>query len=503
MKKIYAFLMMAAALAACMQMEQPVPVEEQEKPQEQEEAVQTYTMTVEATKSGDKDTKALSLDGKTLSATWAQGERVTVRNVTKSTDLGGYLEAQSSGSSTTLKGDLTGTIEPNDKLVLKFLSPDYSSQDGTLKYIAAHCDYAESNEITVTVVSGNRITASDATFTNQQAIIKFTLKDKGNNDAAISASAFTITDGTSTVSLTDIPAATYTANEASNVLYVAFPAAGTAKTINLTATVGNVTYTYSRPGVTFQHGQYYEVTVKMAPAGAIPGVFSVDGTKKVYFSKGNLQATWNGSAWTWAFAEHQWDYIGAEAGNTRISGNGALSSNGTVDLFGWSTAATTLGIHNATDDSVYYGDFADWGDNENVKAGIGTGWSTLTYLEWQYLFSTRTVNGGLGAGHSYTLGQSVNGTLGVVIYPDNYTGSTYAGSNWASFEAAGCVFLPAAGRRDGNKVDDSGYEGDYWSASCENSYAARFVRFSSNELLFTYDLYRHYGLSVRLVHNAN
>lgn len=501
MKKIYAFLMMAATMVACMQMEQPAPVEEQETPKEQEQTVQTYTMTVEATKSGDKDTKALSLDGKTLSATWAQGERVTVRNVTKSTDLGGYLEAQSSGSSTTLKGDLTGTIEPNDKLILKFLSPDYSSQDGTLEYIAAHCDYAESNEITVTVVSGNRITASDATFTNQQAIIKFTLKDKGNNDAAISASAFTITDGTSTVSLTDIPAATYTANEASNVLYVAFPAAGTAKTINLTATVGTSIYTYEKTGVTFANSQYYEITVKMTPAGAIPGVFSVDGTKKVYFSKGNLQATYNGGAWSWAFAEHQWDYIGAEAGNTSISGNGALSSNGTVDLFGWSTAATTLGIHNAQNYADYSGVFADWGSNANVQAGIGTGWHMLSRGEWNYLFNSRNVNGGTG----YTLGQSVNDVLGVVIYPDNYTGSTYTtGSNWATFEAAGCVFLPAAGYREGTSVTEAGTSGRYWAETSDDDSSAHYVYFTVNGLYINnMTMSRDSGLSVRLVRNAN
>jgi len=31
------------------------------------------------------------------------------------------------------------------------------------------------------------------------------------------------------------------------------------------------------------------------------GVFSVSSTKQVVFSQGNLQATYNGSAWSWAF----------------------------------------------------------------------------------------------------------------------------------------------------------------------------------------------------------
>ena len=57
------------------------------------------------------------------------------------------------------------------------------------------------------------------------------------------------------------------------------------------------------------------------------------------------------------------------------------------------------------------------------------------------------------SGDSYTLGQSVNSKTGIVIYPDNYTGSVYSGSDWTTFEAAGCVFLPAAGYRNGSNLD--------------------------------------------------
>ena len=60
MKKIYAFLMMASALAACTREEQPRTVEEP--------SAQTYTLTVEARKG--TDTKALTLTDKTLNATW-------------------------------------------------------------------------------------------------------------------------------------------------------------------------------------------------------------------------------------------------------------------------------------------------------------------------------------------------------------------------------------------------------------------------------------------------
>ena len=149
-----------------------------------------YIMTVNASKGGDATTRALSLDNKTLNATWAAGEQVTVYNVTKSAALGGYLEAQSAGASTTLKGSLTGTVEAGDELRLSFLNPVYSAQNGTLAYIAANCDYAKATVTVASVDGGNITTAAAANFANQQAIVKFTLKDKDNN--LLNASSLTI-----------------------------------------------------------------------------------------------------------------------------------------------------------------------------------------------------------------------------------------------------------------------------------------------------------------------
>lgn len=40
-----------------------------------------------------------------------------------------------------------------------------------------------------------------------------------------------------------------------------------------------------------------------AQKNLLDGVFSVSATKKVSFAQGNLQATYNGSNWSWAFAE--------------------------------------------------------------------------------------------------------------------------------------------------------------------------------------------------------
>ena len=255
-----ALLMAGAAFAACSGDEESLTPNP--SPNGDGNGQQVYTMTIQASKgddsAGSRKTRALSLDGKTLNATWAEGEKVTVYNVTKSADLEGYLEAKSSGASTTLKGTLTGTIENGDVLKLKFLSPSYTSQNGTLAYIAANCDYAEA-EVTVSMISNGNITITEdyADFQNQQAIVKFTLKDKAT-DTAISATQLVVNDGTTNYTVT--PAS------ATNVIYVAIPATST---VNLNATVGGLTYSYEKTGAGLLAGKYYEITVKMSPRLAV------------------------------------------------------------------------------------------------------------------------------------------------------------------------------------------------------------------------------------------
>ena len=259
-------------------------------------------------------------------------------------------------------------------------------------------------------------------------------------------------------------------------------------------------------------GKIYNITRNAIP-GALVGKFSVSSTDKVYFSKGNLQATYDGSNWTWAFAANQWDYIGNAAGNTMVTATSPfISENATVDLFGWVGASSNwadnvnqYGItsSSATNNKNGYGNVADETLKSDWGTLIGSGWRTLSMAEWTYLLATRTVNGGKGADKSYTLNQSVNGKKGMVIYPDNYTGAVYSGDNWASFEAAGCVFLPAAGWRDGttikNSINDRGY---YWSTTPSNATAAKRMFFAGG-LELNGDNSRAFGFSVRLVYNAN
>lgn len=257
--------------------------------------------------------------------------------------------------------------------------------------------------------------------------------------------------------------------------------------------------------------------------GLLAGKFSISATKQVRFSQGNLQ--YQASSGTWRFAENQYDYVGDAAGNTTSTGRDTQAD--WIDLFGWGTAghSFTSGYGEfyqpwATDDTDakkygptgtsngLYDDYVqgDWGTNAISNGGntANIGWRTLTTGEWAYLFSSRNVNGGTGSGHSYTYGKSVKGKLGIVIYPDGYEGAEYAGDDWATFEAAGCVFLPSAGRRsDKTSVYESGTYGYYWSSSPgSNEMYAHNICFTSSDLALANVYSRCDGLSVRLVYDV-
>ena len=225
--------------------------------------------------------------------------------------------------------------------------------------------------------------------------------------------------------------------------------------------------------------------------GALSGKFSVTAIRQVRFSKGNLQATYDGSKYTWGFAANQYDYIGDAAGNTTID---SQTSGAVVDLFGWSTSATNFGISTSEYDADYSGDFVDWGKNIDNK---GT-WRTLSNDEWTYLFKTRP-----NASKLYKYGVTVCGkTNCVIIAPDGYTetiAASYDTTTWPVAEAAGLVCLPAAGSRDGSNVRYVGDDGYYWSSSAGGSSHAYLVYLDSSNVSPGYYGFRYNGGSVRLI----
>lgn len=304
------------------------------------------------------------------------------------------------------------------------------------------------------------------------------------------------------------------------------------------------------------------VTVKFP--GLLAGKFSVSATKQVQFSQGNLQATYNGTSWSWAFAENQWDYIGNAEGNTKVSTTSPFvadytGSSTTVDLFGWVGASSIwtgeaqYGI--TSDDNFYlgYGN-KNGSEGETLKSDWGTlpitnggntanyGWRTLTIAEWAWIFGDQyTANPGINCRVS---GSTANGTSdarftfatintddtpvnGLIIFPDGVTianGEATSWGNinaqlasidwanstkcttaqWTALAAKGCVFLPAAGERGGTTVSSSGTTGRYWSSSPNGSdkAAALYLLFHWNAFAPINSNSRHAGCSVRLVYDA-
>lgn len=192
---------------------------------------------------------------------------------------------------------------------------------------------------------------------------------------------------------------------------------------------------------------------------SVKGAFSVSPITRVSFSQGNLQQDGE----TWKFATNQYD-------------NGGL--------FTWNSESRTIG---------------------------GATWRMMTSTEWDYLLFGRS-------GPRFAKARLMDEHQGVILLPDHYvhpaglaaiegvneTGNVswnankYTAAEWARMEAAGAVFLPAAGYSGGA----SGAQGYYWSSSPYNNQAYRFY-FSETELTASNAQDQTYGCSVRLVKEAN
>lgn len=290
-------------------------------------------------------------------------------------------------------------------------------------------------------------------------------------------------------------------------------------------------------------GKIYNITRNAIP-GALVGKFSVNSTDKVYFSKGNLQYT--KSTGKWSFMDHQYSTV--ETLNQNVGDD--YASQDVVSLFGWGTSGWNNGntyyqpyntahvnssskgySYGPTDGSAYTYNLtgtyanADWGHNAISNGGnTADTWRTLTKDEWTYLFNTRsasTVNGTTNA--RYAKAYLFGTTHGVIIFPDVYThpagvtaptginatsytswdGNRYTATDWAKMEAAGCVFLPAAGWRDATTIRKVNEYVRYWTSTYYNAGFANNVGIAESSMNPADYNQKNYGYSVRLVHDAN
>lgn len=286
-------------------------------------------------------------------------------------------------------------------------------------------------------------------------------------------------------------------------------------------------YAVYKEWVVIEKGERAQVKadLRMAPDGAVAGLFSVSEGQQVYFSTGNLQ--YRASTKTWRFAENQWDYVGYA--NLSIS----ETCDDWIDLFGWGTSGYAHGavcyqpwsISTNLSDYSSYGknkhnkndryDKTDWGCNAISNGGnVENTWRTLTFEEWEYVFWGRKTPSGIHYAKA-----RVNNVNGVILLPDDWNSSYYSFSSvnnrraeyvtniisltqWNILEHYGAVFLPAAGNRHGTIVNGVGSNGYYWSASYSGSYSAWDLDFYISDLNTGYGNGRDTGFSVRLVRSA-
>lgn len=377
----------------------------------------------------------------------------------------------------------------------------YNEQDGTLATLASKFDYCTFTG------AWNEGKLPTADLTNELFVCEFTLKYGGAS----------INDKVTAMTISDNATHNYYVNidrtPSSDPIYVAIIPTSN-NDINYTAIADGKVYTKSVKGKTYAAGTMRPIILNMDQNNdLLPGLFSVSASKKAYFAKGNLRYV----SGTWSFFDHQYDYYNAYNENNWdkfcwVGASGALNSE--PDKWGISTSIANSDFGTNADDNLK----SDWGYR------IGTDWRTPTNDEWTYLLKTRD-----GATSKFGFA-TVNGVYGIIILPDafvdpkrnmnedtddfvgkdtnnyGYDRNVYNSAGWALMEAAGAVFLPAAGDRLGVDFYGAGTEGYYWSStaapttSYSNAYLMRFV---SNSLsIGNNTLSRGYGLSVRLVRDA-
>jgi len=228
------------------------------------------------------------------------------------------------------------------------------------------------------------------------------------------------------------------------------------------ASVGiSMAFTIERSAVTVVQTAGAEVSTASC---LVPGIFTVASGKQVCFSKGNLYTESD----TRHLQGNQYGYV-----------NSTATSGTTFDKYAQTVATGYDGTSESTIDSY------------TAK------WYVLSRNEWKYLLNVNSnsasdvgkrsgVVGTVNSTAAYFMKCKMNSINGLVIFPDGFAwnettmGTVPATSNlnawtgnytdtrtleqWTAMEAAGCVFLPAAG----HSVGSMGTDGSYWSSTSGN-----------------------------------
>ena len=256
--------------------------------------------------------------------------------------------------------------------------------------------------------------------------------------------------------------------------------------------------------------------------------FSVSANKKVYFSRGNLVASFSTNSFAdgWSFHNTQFDEIDGPLAvnglgqiqsyhqqsntnsNNPVNENGLIFSSGksSGDRFTWGyfdqIKLTTSEYLNVNENLTKTAAVAkDWGCVFTESSPEGGNWRTLSADEWNYLFNgPSNVRGDkrfLRVKLNNCLVETGEPYFGVFVFPDHYSGSDLSGSysfnsvtgnpviiDYSNADVvkmlnAGAVYLPCVGYRYKERYYDylcynintyiGGGIGYYWSSSCTDS----------------------------------
>lgn len=238
---------------------------------ERADAPRFYNVTLTASM-GDAETRALSVDGNVITATFAKNDEVVV--VKANGTSVGTLRAESGGTSTTtLSGTISGTFTENEVLTLRYRSAtaNYDGQNGTLAGIATGQDYAEGT-LKVINPSTNPLTfeSNSVTLSAKQSITKFTFKDASTN-AAVSVKTFgiaaaglvqSIATGTTSAAETT-GAVTGTLTTANSDVYVALRTSSSSQAYSFTIQDNAGNWYTATKNAKLTNGNNYTATVKL------------------------------------------------------------------------------------------------------------------------------------------------------------------------------------------------------------------------------------------------
>lgn len=198
-------------------------------------------------------------------------------------------------------------------------------------------------------------------------------------------------------------------------------------------------------------------------SGALLGTFTVNGSgKKVYFSWGNL---WRDNDGSFHFENNQYNFNSGDYYTKHIS---HFMWSKDVDV----ACALKYDDPSASSTDVFFTNADETTPNSNFTVNGKNGlWRTLSTNEWSYLIN-----------HNGSLWTTISGVKGLIIFCDGYSGSTTGLTEIPK----GCLFLPAAGFRNGDDGGTSityvGNTGYYWSSTPLNNNGAFFLHFRSVDI---------------------